>query len=61
MALAAADRLDEMLFALATAAERRVGKFNAQELANMAWAFRKADRSCTSPVVGTETVATQIL
>ena len=30
--------------ALAGAAERRVSKFNAQELANMAWAFAAVKR-----------------
>ena len=35
-----------MLFEiLASAAEQRLCKFNAQDLANMAWAFAKADHS----------------
>ena len=37
---------DAQLFpTLARAAERRVGDFNAQELANTAWAFAKVDRT----------------
>ena len=35
---------DEKLFAvLARAAERRVSKFNAQDIANIAWAFATLD------------------
>ena len=39
-----ADLLDELLFAtLARAAERCLGEFKPQGLANMAWAFAIAD------------------
>ena len=34
-----------MFVTLAGAAERRVGEFNAQDLANMVWACARADRS----------------
>ena len=33
-----------LFIALARAAERRVGEFNAQNLANTAWAFATADQ-----------------
>ena len=34
-----------MFVALASVAERRVGDFDAQELANTAWAFAKTEQS----------------
>ena len=47
-----------MLFAaLATAAERRMGDFNVQNLANTAWAFEKAGQESASLFAALATVA----
>ena len=44
-----ADQSDASMFAaLATAAERRMGDFNSQGLANAAWAFAMASHSNAS-------------
>ena len=44
-AFATADQPDALLFAaLARVAERRLGEFNAQNLANTAWAFTTTDQ-----------------
>ena len=49
MGVATSSQSDVPLFAaLATAAERRMGDFNAQELANVAWALATAGRKDAS-------------